>query len=457
MTAESDLPCLTWKGLAALGWDWSGPFTFELDGERLHADLILRHLPGRRMAVRARWRGETVFAKLFFAGHGEEARRESACQRALVDAGVPTPAIRFEASYSEGVVLISDWITGRAGQTALRDEGLVLTDQLLDCLFLLYAAGQRQLDLHLDNFLYDGSRFLVIDAGAVAPLPGGLRYQPAILDNLALFCAQAPLDLRDGLQEKVMMRLHQKRIEDRGLAAMVRRRSDRRLRSAMKKWRRESSAIGVWHENDEQWLYRRALAYEDYQALAGWLREPHQLPLIKKGSRVSVYGNQQWIVKHYREGGLKARARRALFRTRADISWVMGWTWALLGVPTPRPVMLRRCIDGSSVIAFPRVEGTQALSTLMEEQRGRARRVAPSVALWLHRLHETGFWHGDAKAQNILVDNRGGIHFIDLDGAGFSRSMWRRSLNGKRDRRRFQANWEQFSDLVNEPPRPPEQ
>ena len=71
MTAEPDVPSLTWTDLAALGWDWSGPFTLELDGEPLHADAILRHLPGRRMAVRARWRGETVFAKLFFAGHGE--------------------------------------------------------------------------------------------------------------------------------------------------------------------------------------------------------------------------------------------------------------------------------------------------------------------------------------------------------------------------------------------------
>ena len=49
---------------------------------------------------------------------------------------------------------------------------------------------------------------------------------------------------------------------------MVRRRSDRRLRSAMKKWRRESSAIGVWHEQQEQWLYRRSLNREEFEALA---------------------------------------------------------------------------------------------------------------------------------------------------------------------------------------------
>jgi len=457
LIAEPSVPRLSWLDLAVLRWGAAGPFTLELDGELLHAQRVLRHLPGRRIAVQARWRGETVFAKLFFAGHDEEARRESACQRALVEAGVATPSVRFEAGYRDGAVLISDWVNGRSGQAALRDEGLVLAEPLLDCLFRLYAAGQRQLDLHLDNFLYDGARFLVIDAGAVAPLPGGLRYQPAVLDNLALFCAQAPLDLRDGLQEKVAVRLRQEHIKNRGLVAMVRRRSDRRLRSAMKKWRRESSAIGVWRERQEQWLYRRSLTPEEFDALVAWLRNPQSLALIKAGSRVSVYGNDQWVVKHYRERGLKTRLRRALFKTRADISWVMGWTWALLGVPTPRPAMLRRCTDGSSVIAFPRVDGTQALSTLMERQRERARGVAPLVALWLRRLHETGFWHGDAKAQNILVDNRNGVHFIDLDGAGFSRSEWRRSLNGKRDRRRFHENWSQFSDQLNGPPQPPGQ
>ncbi len=445
MTAESAIPRLSWADLAALGWDWSGPFVMELDGEPLHAETVLRHLPGRRIAVRARWRGETVFAKLFFAGHGDEARRESACQRALVDAGVPTPAVRFEAAYRDGAVLISDWIAGRSGQAALRTEGLVLADQLLDCLFRLYAADQRQLDLHLDNFLYDGARFFVIDAGAVAPLPGGLRYQPAILDNLALFCAQAPLDLRDGLQEKVVVRLSQERIEDRGLAAMVRRRSDRRLRSAMKKWRRESSAVGERHQQGDHWLYQRALPSAQREFLAAAMRAPDTLPLIKKGSRVNVYGDETWVIKHYRQGDWKARLRARFFRTHADISWIMGWTWALLGVPTPRPVMLRRCADGSAVIAFPRVEATP-LSVLMESQRERARRVAPGVERWLMRLAGAGFWHGDTKAQNFLIDEADRPVFIDLDGAGFSTRPGRRRRRAERDLKRFKRNWIQFQE-----------
>ncbi|MEO1901600.1 MAG: phosphotransferase [Alcanivorax sp.] len=433
-----------WRELAGRDWSRAGPFTVEVDGDPLSAEVLLRHLPGRRLAVRARWRGDTVFAKLFFAGHQDEARREVARHRELIAAGLAVPALRHESQDAHGAILITDWVAGQSGQAALRGErGLALGEDLLDSLFSLYRAGLRQLDLHLDNFLFDGERFLVIDAGEMAPLPGGLRHEPAILDNLALFCAQTPLDLRDALVDKVIERLRREGLRDRGLAAMIRRRSNRRLRSAMKKWRRESSAIGVWAEHGEQWLYRRALPADQREALAAALRDPGSLPLIKEGSRVSVYGDDAWVIKHYREGGAKARLRARLFRTRADISWVMGWTWALLGVPTPRPVMLRRRPDGGAVIAFPRVEGA-ALSTLMESDRERARRVAPSVERWLARLGDTGFWHGDAKAQNILVDADDRPVFIDLDGAGFSALPARRRRQAARDQARFQRNWEQF-------------
>ena len=72
--------------------------------------------------------------------------------------------------------------------------------------------------------------------------------------------------------------------------------------------------------------------------------------------------------------------------------------------------------------------------------------MAPSVELWLKRLGETGFWHGDAKAQNILVDGQDRVHFIDLDGAGFSGVSRRRARKQARDLKRFKRNWAQFEE-----------
>lgn len=442
VTAELAVPHLSWAELTTLGWNRSTGFVVDVEGQPLQVEALLRHLPGRRMAVRARWRGETVFAKLFLAGQNDHARRELKRHHALVAAGIATPRLRFSHLGEQGAVLIQEWISGQPGQNVLREEpGFAKFDSLLDCLFQLYQAGLRQLDLHLDNFLFAGQRVVVIDAGAVVPLPGGWRYQSAVIDNLALLCAQTPLDLRSALQHQVAERLRQEGLNDQRLAIITRRRSHRRLRSAMKKWRRESSAIGVCREEDQQWLYQRSLSDQDHQNLKRWLSDPQQLPLIKQGSRVSVYGNRTWVIKHYRDTGWRTRLRQRLFKSRADVSWVIGWTWDLLGVPTPRPAMLRRCLDGSAVIAFPHVEG-RPLSDLMEQNRTRAERVAPAVRTWLERLNRAGFWHGDTKAQNILVDNADRPIFIDLDGAGFTARKSARKL--RQDLHRFEKNWDQF-------------
>ena len=72
--------------------------------------------------------------------------------------------------------------------------------------------------------------------------------------------------------------------------------------------------------------------------------------------------------------------------------------------------------------------------------------MAPSVGLWLKRLGETGFGHGDATAQNILVDDQDRVHFIDLDGAGFSGVRRRRARKQARDLKRFKRNWVQFEE-----------
>lgn len=61
--------------LTHLGWD-ELPLPFKLntpEGE-LVFDKVLRHLPGKRIAGRARWQGITVFAKLFLNStrHGKQ-------------------------------------------------------------------------------------------------------------------------------------------------------------------------------------------------------------------------------------------------------------------------------------------------------------------------------------------------------------------------------------------------
>jgi len=80
----------------------------------------------------------------------------------------------------------------------------------------------------------------------------------------------------------------------------------------------------------------------------------------------------------------------------------------------------------------------------MEQQRSRAQHLAEGVRLWLGRFLWAGISHGDMKAQNILVTDNDDICFIDLDNAGFSLRPRRAKEKNRKDRMRFERNWEQF-------------
>ncbi|MCU5784377.1 hypothetical protein MA04_03677 [Alcanivorax balearicus MACL04] len=395
-----------------------------------------------------------MFAKLFFLLDADKAESEQERQKALLAAGLPSPQPLGLYQLNDGTVALTRWCEGEPAGAALRHQEDQVMPALLDSVFGLYQAGWRQRDLHLDNFLFDGRQALILDAGDIDTLPEGWRRPGAILDNLALFCAQAPLDLRDTLLNRVAGALSERGLPSAGLKARVHRHSGRRIASALRKWRRASSAIASHSDEHGDWLVQRALPEEEKTALARALVAPDSLPLIKKGSRISVHGDEHWVIKHYRDTSWKARLKQRWFRGRADVSWLMGWTWALLGIPTPRPVMLLRRRDAQAVIAFPRVEGV-ALSHLMERDPPRAHRIAPQAECWLERLHAAGFWHGDTKAQNVLVDASEHIHWIDLDGAGFSRWQRRSRRKGQREMRRFRANWKQFAPM-SPPPEPGE-
>ena len=95
-----------------------------------------------------------------------------------------------------------------------------------------------------------------------------------------------------------------------------------------------------------------------------------------------------------------------------------------------------------------RVERAGGMRPLLEDgHRDPVRGPAlDALATSAAHLHATGFWHGDAKAQNILVDDQDRVHFIDLDGAGFSGVSRRRARQQARDLKRFKRNWIQFQE-----------
>ncbi|MBQ0754516.1 MAG: hypothetical protein KBT87_10040 [Gammaproteobacteria bacterium] len=446
MTSGADIEIAR---LRVLPWGGIATANIPLKGDVLSVEKVLRHLPGRRLAVKALWRGQVVFAKIFLTPDVSIMERELGCIQMLLASNVATPALRAQQSFDQGGVIVCDWCEGRSGEDALRVNADGNLPQLMAAVFSLYDAGLYQRDLHLNNFIFFGRQCLVIDAGDILPLPqtAAVR-QRLILDNLALFCAQGSLDISVLLEQQVRNQLSDRGLAVAGFAKQIKQKRQVRLRAAMKKWRRESSVIGKRIEAGEQWLWQRDLSEADIVNLTELLLEPVRAPLIKRGSRISVYGNDRWIIKHYRESGFIAKLKRLLFRGRADISWVIGWTWRLLGVPTPQPLMLRRCVNGEAVIACQRL-AAEPLSHLMEQGADRATSARVEVIDQLARLHGIGFWHGDTKAQNILCDDHVSW-FIDLDAAGWSRCEGRVRRRAEKDMARFKRNDQQFLARLSE-------
>lgn len=421
--------------------DWR-PGCLELDGVRLDLDECLRLLPGKRLAARARLDGKPVFAKLYFhSAHRDAAENERNNMRTLAQAGVRVPACE-DVLHGEGVsVLLVEWLEGAAGlEPHLREGADTVIDDLLRQLATLYRAGYYQADLHPDNFLLSGEKVWVVDCDEVRRLPrSGRRRRRVQLGNLGLLCAQAPLPQSELLRDRINRFLELNDGDRRRLEKALRGARQHRIRRARRKWLRDCSAIARHAGTGRDWLVDRSINAGEIEPL---LERPESFEPVKRASRISVYRAGDRIIKHYRDTSVKARLKKMLGLGSARKSWVMGWTLSLLGVPTPRPLAWARRADGSSVVVYPRLEGMR-LAEVMKQDSDYAEAIWPQVLRWLTLFGEAGVWHGDMKAQNILLPE-GQPWFIDLDAAGWSRFGFRSRRRNRRDRKRFEKNRIQF-------------
>ena len=123
---------------------------------------VLRRLPGRRLVLRGRLDGRDVAVKTFVGtGARRRFRRERRGLSLLAGAGVPTPRTVAEGRFDQGWWLAVEWVHGRAATPGDADPIIVLNAAL-------HAAGVRQDDPHLGNFVVVGDRVFVIDGDGVA-------------------------------------------------------------------------------------------------------------------------------------------------------------------------------------------------------------------------------------------------------------------------------------------------
>lgn len=386
---------------------------------------VLRRLPGRRLVLRGRLDGRDVAVKTFFGpGARRRARRERRGLSLLAAAGVPTPGTVAEGRFDAGWWIAVEWVQARAATRADGDAIVLLNAAL-------HAAGVRQDDPHVGNFVVAGDRVFMIDGDGVAAGRAGRR---AGLLGLALQLAALDADaatVDESYRAYCAARdWRANETERRRLHRSVARKQRRRVRRFLAKTLRPCSQFEVRRVDGREVVYERAAMCPELERL---LASPGAAveagERLKDGNTATVarvgVGSRRYVVKRY--NAKPDRARRA---------WVNGHRLCFRNIPTARPVAVVAARGtGPAYLVLEDLGGV----TLDDHvaRHGLDDATADAVGRLFEALSRDGLTHRDTKASNFIVGN-GTVSLVDLDALRPARS--RREIAG--DRKRFLENWE---------------
>jgi tRNA A-37 threonylcarbamoyl transferase component Bud32 len=413
---------------------------------------VLRHLPGRRLVVRASYGDVTYAVKLFFGPQAERYfRREIDGWRVLHSSGVPAPKLAAELTLGHarlpGFGLIIEWLPNC---DAVGEQDAVAVRQVVAGLGRLHAHSALRTDPHLRNYLLgsDGTVY-AIDGDGVRPYPR-LRETRA-RENLARMLAELPpsADATVGQACQAYAQARWQRDAEATLTADVLQRLGRqrelRTRRYLAKTVRECSefhcergagrflacATGFWGDAV------RAFAGDPERTFA-------HAQVVKAGNSATVVraslGGQVVVIKRYNVKTRWHGLRRALHRTpRYRRSWYNGHRMEFLRLPTARPLALLEVKQSMlRTVAYLVMEdgGNRDLESVVRAQGITPRLVEQVVGVFVG-LRGAGLMHGDTKASNFLLGADDAMCLVDLDAM-------KPGHNLAKDVRRFLANWEQM-------------
>ncbi|MDY6942094.1 MAG: 3-deoxy-D-manno-octulosonic acid kinase [Pseudomonadota bacterium] len=166
-------------------------------------------------------------------------------------------------------------------------------------------------------------------------------------------------------------------------------------------------------------------------------------------------GEREWVLRHYRRGGLVGRIGRDRY-VWAGLALSRPWReWHLIhdlyrqGFPVPRPIAARVVRRRWSYTADLITERLPAFSLWDEVVAGR---VGPerwaAVGRCIRRFHDAGVYHADLNAHNILLGAGEAVFLIDFDRGRRRRGKrWKRA-NLKRLKRSLDKLQRQRDEVV---------
>ncbi|MGH8396675.1 MAG: 3-deoxy-D-manno-octulosonic acid kinase [Gammaproteobacteria bacterium] len=134
-------------------------------------------------------------------------------------------------------------------------------------------------------------------------------------------------------------------------------------------------------------------------------------------------GEQSWVLRHYRRGGLVRYVSRDYYLWRGLESTRPWREWKLLaelyreGLPVPQPVAAQVTLHGPAYrgdLITRLIPDTRSLAAHLQDTRIEA---LPwnQIGICIRRFHNAGVYHADLNAHNILINSHNDVYLVDFD------------------------------------------
>lgn len=447
------------------------PLHLQLPADRtLHILSWLRILPGKRLVGEGRLDGERVLVKLFIAqGAARHFERELAGVRALIDAGIPTPALVEAGALAGGGCFIATEFIDQAATLQQRwdvlhdpapgePEAMAILREAVQAVAQLHGQGLTQSDLHLGNFLAHADRLYIIDGDGIEAHTQQSLPAAVAEHNLALLFGQLPPawdTCQDPLLSDYLAAAPTMTVSPQRVALEVEKVRQRRLKDYLSKSLRDCSLFAV----SQTWGRFTVAPRQRYERMKTLLANPDvafEGPLLKDGGSSTVgvvrEGGEQLVVKRYNIKGMGHWLKRFWRPSRAWQSWLAAHRLRFLGINTPEPLgmvesrfgplrrrawLVTEFCEGQDLLKVIGPDGSRLPSPELQQAL-----LAAITALTSARIS-----HGDFKATNLIWDGRS-VWLIDLDAmqSHIGQPSWERAWH--RDRARLIRNWPHDSQVA---------
>ena len=454
-------------------YDLSVPLQVLLaNGQSLICEEVVRAMPGRRYVCRGSYDGKPVFVKLF--SNSKKAKREWQSElsgiRALKAAGIYAPEIIFSEISEKSDTHLIVYAELLAAESARQrwEQGnetarQMLIMQLIELLSQHHAAGLRQSDCHLLNFVFSEDILYTLDASDIIVSGSPLSRNDSMngfADLLGLLDAKYD-DLLPGFY-KYYWQCRESETDDTEQEALMRKvikLREYKLRKYLDKIYRNCSEF-IAEKSWRKILVRRRDA--DNNALRELVNAPDerlsdsQYSIIKDGNtcKVSLIENstQRFICKRYNIKNAWHALSRAFRESRASCSWRNAHRLKKLNITTPQPYALIEQRFGpirrKAWLLMPYIDGTSGYDFFRDENKRNQQHIAVSQFVSLfNKMLQAKLSHGDMKITNFIF-SEDELFVIDLDSmrqhnddADFTKAF-------RKDMKRFMRNWDDLPEIA---------